>query len=256
MARRGTKFLIWLYYILFFLSTITHAEITSRKHLLFHFDKIEIEGEMSVFIEPGKRNREIEILADQAIIDSIGFRISNRTLFLEANNTFTFKRRIPFIGVSAVRSFPVEVLVKINSLKEGNVLGQSSLSLNRVRSEAFKLNFESCGNAHINEIECPNLEVFHRGTGDIFLRGSNVDMIDLEVSSSGNLTAEELFMDRAKVIHSGSGLVTLAPELWLDAKISGTGNIRLLEKPQGMVLNREHKSGNLVEEYESKKKVK
>ena len=63
-------------------------------------------------------------------------------------------------------------------------------------------------------------------------------------------------MDRAKSNPFRKWFGNISTRLWLDAKISGTGNIRLLEKPQGMVLNREHKSGNLVEEYESKKKVK
>ena len=194
---------------------------------------------MSVFIEPGRRNREIEIFADQEIIDSIGFRVFNRTLFLEANNTYTFKRRIPFIGVSAVRSFPIELFVKIDSLKEISVLGESSLSINGIHSESLQFNFESSENAFLNEIKSKELKVLHRGKGDIFLRGSRLDRVELKASGSGNLSAEELFIDQAKVTHHGTGLVTLAPSHWLDAKILGTGNIRLLEKPDGMVLHRQ-----------------
>jgi len=46
--------------------------------------------------------------------------------------------------------------------------------------------------------------------------------------------------------------VTLAPNIWLDAKILGPGNIRLLEKPDGMVLHREENAGLLLQEYENK----
>ena len=92
----------------------------------------------------------------------------------------------------------------------------------------------------------------HRGAGDVSLRGSKVDMLELKISSTGNLAAEELFIDQAKVIHTGGGLVTLAPNIWLDAKILGTGNIRLLEKPDGMVLHREENAGHLIQDYENK----
>ena len=57
-------------------------------------------------------------------------------------------------------------------------------------------------------------------------------------------------MDQAKVMHSGSGIVTIAPNLWLDAKILGTGDIRLLEKPDGMVLHREEGAGKLIQDFE------
>ena len=97
MAGKSPKSLAGFYGALFFLLGNLHGEIINRKHLLFHFDKVEISGEISVFIEPGKRNREMEIFADREIIDSVGFRVSNRTLFVDANNTYTFKRRIPFI---------------------------------------------------------------------------------------------------------------------------------------------------------------
>lgn len=222
----------------------------SRKHLLFHFDKVEILGEMNIFIEPGKRNREIQIFADQEIIDSIGFRVSNRTLFLEANNTYSFKRRIPFIGVSAVRSFPVDILVRIDSLKEVSVLGQSSLSINKISCEKFQLNFDSSGNSQINDLKCSDLKIIHRGSGDLSIKGNRIDRVELKISGTGNLGAEELFINEAKVIHQGSGLVTLVPNFWLDAKILGTGDLRLLEKPNGAVIHREEGSGKLIEEYE------
>lgn len=252
MAGKSPKSLAGFYCALFFLLGNLHGEIINRKHLLFHFDKVEILGEVSVFIEPGKRNREMQIFADQEIIDSVGFKVSNRTLFVEANNTYTFKRRIPFIGVSATRSFPVEIIISIESLREVSVGGQSSLSLHGIESESFQFNFESTGNAHINEMKCTDLKVMHRGAGEVSLRGSKVDMLELKISSTGNLSAEELFIDQAKVIHAGSGLVTLAPNLWLDAKILGTGNIRLLEKPDGMVLHRDENAGYLIQEYENK----
>jgi len=249
MARKSSRPIFILYYLFFILTTL-QAKVTNRKHLLFHFDKIEISGEISAFIEPGKRNREIEILADQEIIDSIGFRVSNRTLFLEANNTFKIKRRIPFLGLTAVRSFPVEVLVKIDSLNEVKVFGESNLFLNQIRSEKFKLHFESRGKAVLNDLKCPDLTLHHRGAGEVSLRGTRVNQVDLKISGSGDLRAEELYMDQAKVMHSGSGLVTIAPNLWLDAKILGTGDIRLLEKPDGMVLHREEGAGKLIQDFE------
>ena len=56
------------------------GEISSQRRLLFFFDKIEVNGEVDVFLNKGKRNREATIYADSEVIDSVLTRVSKRTL--------------------------------------------------------------------------------------------------------------------------------------------------------------------------------
>jgi len=226
------------------------AKVDSRKQLLFHFDKIEVKGALDVFIEPGERNREVEIYADSEIIDSIVCKVANRTLFLDANNTYSLRRRIPFIGLSAVRRFPVEVLVKIEELKEIRLLGQSNLTVKNINAPQLKFFGESSGTAHLEDVVSTEFLIHHTGSGNIALRGNKIDQLNARILGSGNLSAEELFLDHASIEHRGRGRVSIVPNLWLDAKITGPGDLRLLEKPKGMVINRAEGAGRLIEEYD------
>jgi len=249
MIKRKVRFLIGLVWAGKLLTNMTWGEVDSRRHLLFHFDKIVIEGALDVFIEPGGRNREVEIFADSEIIDSIVCQVANRTLFLDANNTYSLRRRIPFIGLSAVRRFPVEILIKIEKLNEIRLLGESNLTVKNINAPQFKFIGESSGNAHLEDLVSADLFIHHAGSGDIAIRGNKIDQLNARILGSGNLSAEELFLDHATVDHRGSGLVSLVPNLWLDAKINGPGDLRLLEKPKGMVFNRSEGAGKLIEDY-------
>ena len=49
-----------------------------------------------MFIGKGQRNREAYVYADSEIIDHMQLEVRDRTLFLDANNTFFLQRRLPF----------------------------------------------------------------------------------------------------------------------------------------------------------------
>ena len=62
--------------------------------------------------------------------------------------------------------------MKIDSLNEVKVFGESNLFLNQIRSEKFKFHFESRGKAVLNDLKCPDLTLHHRTPGDVSLRGN------------------------------------------------------------------------------------
>ena len=223
--------------------------VESKKKLLFHFDKIEIRGAIQVFVEPGRRNREIEYFANSEIIDSVQSRVVGRTLFLDANNTFDLSRRIPLIRISAQRVFPVEIMVSIESLKEARLHDQSSLVLKGVEADKILLFSNSSGSLLVDSIKCPVINLRQEGTGPVILRGRDTDLLNATVFNSGELRGEELFLDQAVIRHHGSGSLFLAPERWLDLKLTGTGSLTLLEKPEGRVIKRSENAGQLIEAF-------
>ena len=66
----------------------SQAALTKKRQLLFYFDKIEVKGAVDVYVQPGPRNEEAFIYADSDILDKISLRVREKTLFVEANNTF------------------------------------------------------------------------------------------------------------------------------------------------------------------------
>jgi len=63
MERRNLSVYIFLG-IIYFIPLLLKAELTSKRKLLFFFDKIEIRGNFDVFLIDGKRQREVTIFAD------------------------------------------------------------------------------------------------------------------------------------------------------------------------------------------------
>jgi hypothetical protein len=132
------------------------AEIKIQKKLLFFFDRIEVRGNVDVFLVEGKRLREASIYADAEIIDSIQVRVSQKTLFIDANNTYEIARRLPFLRLKAERTFPVEIVISIDELKEIRLLGQSNLTAKKLHSDQVSLFMASSGKLHIEDMISKN----------------------------------------------------------------------------------------------------
>ena len=235
---------------LFFLSVSLDARVESKKILSFHFDKIEVQGALTVFIEPGKRNRQVEYFADSSIIDSVSAEVRNRTLYLDANNSFSLFRKIPLIKLSAQRTFPIEVVVSIDKLSEIRLLGQSNLRMKNVSGKQLNIFSDSSGSFHGIDLKFESLKIRHEGSGSISLQGRDVLSLNAEMHGSGSLLCEHLFLEEALISHHGTGEVVIAPNNWLDARIFNSGNIKLLEQPRGRVFKKEGNGGDLIELYQ------
>ena len=238
MERKNPNLFLFALLLMSFSGSLA-AEITIQKKLLFFFDKIEVRGNVDVFLVEGKRLREASIYADAEIIDSIQVRVSQKTLFIDANNTYEIARRLPFLRLKAERTFPVEIVISIDELKEIRLLGQSNLTAKKLHADRISLFMASSGKLHIEDMISKELNVVHDGDGDILLKGNGVDEIKIKVSENGSLFAEELEVERATLIHQGNGVAHLNPKNWLDARIHGNGNLFLYTKPDSLVIDQQ-----------------
>ena len=236
MAKKSRLLLILLIY--WILCEFCDAKLDTRRELLFFFDKVQVKGSLDVFIKPGKRNGEAKIYADAEIIDLVRLHVSERTLFIDANNTFTVRRRLPFLKLSAERKFPVEVVVSIDRLEEIEVHENSNLTCTNLSGSNIKVFSSSNGLIHFENLLCENLQVRHEGAGNIFLRGRKITKLQAHLHGSGSFQAGDLPVDEAIISHHGNGLVEISPERWLDARIRKNGNLLLHEKPLRMVVER------------------
>ena len=218
---------------------ILQGELESQKKLLFFFDKIEVDGNVDVFLIKGKRLREATIYADSEIISSIKAEVSRKTLFIDANNTYNIARRLPFIKLKAERTYPVEIVISIDEIREIRLLGQSNLTAQNLISEEISLFMTSSGKLHIENINSNKLSIIHEGDGDILLKGREVRELKVKISDIGSLYADELEVDRATLIHQGNGIVHLNPKHWLDARIHGSGNLFLHATPENLVIDKQ-----------------
>lgn len=233
----GNKIFCLIIALLIDASSFAYGELSSRKRLLFFFDKIEVNGEVNVFLEEGKRNREATLYADSEIIDSVITRVSQRTLYIDANNTFALGRRLPFVRLNAKRIFPVEIIISIDNLREINVHDTSNLTSVGLRSDRLSVFCSTAGKVHIENLSCPAMLLRHEGTGTVVLRGKTVKQLEAQVFGNGSLRAEDLHVEQAALTHQGKGSVHLSAQTWLDARMRGTGSLLLHRKPQKMVVD-------------------
>ena len=212
------------------------SALTKKRQLLFFFDKIEINGAVDVFVKPGTRNEEAFIYADSSVINDIGLNVRERTLFIEANNTFDISRRLPFLKLSAERTFPVEIIVHSEKLSQISSNGRGNLVLSEIRSPNLSIHKTGSGHFHLENCSIDHLSIRQDGTGPIILKGQEVSRLELKVMSDGPVFAQSLPVDRALVSHYGKNDIQINPIEFLDSRIIGSGNILLHRKPDNIVV--------------------
>ena len=88
MGRKSLKSLLSLTAALLLVPLFTNGELATKKSLLFFFDKIEIKGDVDVFLVKGKRSREVTLFADSEIIDSVYTKVKSKTLYILSSGIF------------------------------------------------------------------------------------------------------------------------------------------------------------------------
>lgn len=235
MVEEGKRYFLILSLML--LAGRASGALKVKNQMLFFFDKVHVDGALDVFIEKGKKRGKMSIYADSEIIDSVVAKVQEKTLFLDANNSFKIGRRIPFIRLNAERKFPVEVVISVEKISEITLLDQSNLTCNGIVSDRLQIFAQSSGKLHIEGLSSPAVQIQHDGTGTIVLNGNEVAELNLEMTNSGSLDGRAFSIEKVKVVHRGSGTTHLRPKKWLDARIHSSGQIFLYGKPDRMVVD-------------------
>ena len=119
---------------------VLRCKARHRSEVALFFDKVQVKGLSPMFLS--NREKEMEkqkIYADAEIIDLVHLHVSERTLFIDANNTLTIRRRLPFLKLSAERKFPVEVVISIDRLEEIEVHENSNLTCTNLSGSNIKV---------------------------------------------------------------------------------------------------------------------
>ena len=157
--------LIWVSFLVFLsVSNIpAFGILTQKRQLLFYFDKIEVNGEIDVFVEPRKRNEEALIYGDSEIIDQVSLIVRDRTLFIEANNTFDISRRLPFLKIKAERTFPVEIIIGAEKLSALSLYGRANLTVNKITASKLSVSTFGRGRFHLENSFVNSLKINQSG---------------------------------------------------------------------------------------------
>lgn len=244
---RKSSLAISFYLILLLIFSISgFAVLTKKRQLLFFFDKIDVNGAVDVFLKPGGRNEEAFIFADSEVMNEIALNVRDRTLYIDANNTFDISRRLPFLKLSAQRTFPVEIIIHSEKLSEIRLNGKGNITVSDIRTPKLSVHTTGSGRFYLENSSIDNLFIRQDGKGPLVLKGKEVSSLELIVTGDGPIWAQSLQVDRARVSHRGKNEVQLNPLKFLDSRILGQGNIILHQKPSNIVVTQKG-SGKVVD---------
>jgi hypothetical protein len=186
--------------------------ITKREITIDHFEGIKNGFSCDIYITQGN-NQHVVLEGQQNILDNLRFEVIDKILKIKYDKMVK-------------RSDPVKIYITMNNLTQVNISGSGSLvSTNRFNGlDNLDLGVSGSGNIKL-EVEARDIEMGVSGSGDIKLEGK-ANEIDISISGSGGIDSHDLEAYTCKVSISGSGDATVFVKDKLDARISGSGNIR------------------------------
>ena len=213
-----------------------NGNLTSKKISIEDFNAIRFDGVIDFNYVQSEAPATIEVTVDQNLHDYVNIEIKDRVL------------QIGFKGAK-VDHF-TKFIVKTNSkwLNEVKVSGNGNFMLNSeytgdemtIKANANglvqlknkvtvgKLNLDVSGSANMvaNNIEVDKLECDIDGSGSITLKKGTAKEGDFGIVSSGDLHALGIEIPRIECSVTGNGLAELRPTKNLKANVIGKGKIR------------------------------
>ncbi|MBK8506305.1 MAG: DUF2807 domain-containing protein [Saprospiraceae bacterium] len=186
--------------------------IIKKEMSLDHFEGIRNGFSCDVYITQGN-NQKVVVEGQQNILDNLRFEVSDKVLKIKYDKMVK-------------RSEPVKIYITMNNLTEVSVSGSGSLVSTNRFSGLGDLDLRVSGSGNVKlEVEARDIEMGVSGSGDITLEGK-ANQMDISISGSGGVDSRNLDASTCKIQISGSGDATILVKDELDARISGSGNIR------------------------------
>lgn len=174
------------------------GKIASESRNVSGFTAVELAGSADVTVTVGKAD-SVTVEADDNIVPLIETRVSNGKLFISTKP-----------GTDLLTSNGVHVTVMMQSLNG--------------------LTLSGSGKMDISGMSGPQLALDLPGSGDLTVTGT-ADHVSISLLGSGNVVCNGLKAHTADVTLLGSGNITVYADQSLDAKLSGSGNIRYEGNP-------------------------
>lgn len=186
--------------------------IVKKELNLSHFEGIRSGFSCDVYITQGDQQK-VEVEGQQNILDNLVMDVSGEILKIK------YDRMVK-------RAEPVKVYITMDNLVEASVSGSGSLVSTSKFTGLGDLEVSVSGSGDLKlEVDAEDIDMSVSGSGDIELGGSAQDLV-MSISGSGGIDSRDLMARDCRVSVSGSGNATVYVKNALDAKISGSGNVR------------------------------
>ena len=186
--------------------------IVKKEVSLSEFEGIKNGFSCDVIITQGSKQK-VTLEGQQNILDNLELEVSGRVLKIKYDHMVK-------------RAEPVKIYITMPRLTEASLSGSGSLTTTNKFSGLGDLDVSVSGSGDVSlEVDAKDINMNISGSGDISLAGS-ANYIDVRISGSGGVDSRDLEADGCEVSISGSGNATVYVKERLEARISGSGNVR------------------------------
>lgn len=139
----------------------------------------------------------------------------------------------------------LKVIASSPSLNQVNIKGSADVYLKgAIKGNDLNLNIAGSGDIEAENLQYTNIFALVKGSGDIDLKNVKATTVMSEVNGSGDISAEKLAATNVVATVAGSGDIVCYASRQLDARVSGSGDIKYKGSPS--VVNKQGKKNSIT----------
>lgn len=163
-------------------------------------------------------NDRVWVRAEENLVPYIRTRVQNGVLRIYTDNVTLRPRQEMVVEVD------VRTLRRIDSSGSGFIFGDL------LNADRLEVNTSGSGAINLPGLLADSLVIISSGSGDVTTSG-DVESLRVNMSSSGRVETRDLTAFEADATISGSGSATIRVRDYLNAVLSGSGNLRYFGSP-------------------------
>lgn len=197
-----------------------NKEVINQTRSIGNYDRIAVTGMMDVQLIAGNEGR-IDLEAESNLMEYIETEVSGGQLKISVQKG---------VNLQPSRNYPIKITVPFENLDAVTLTGSGHVrNTDIISARNFKVSVTGSGNMNLN-LEVENLEGSITGSGDVKLRGVAREF-KCSVTGSGDFLGYDLKVEKVNASVTGSGDIEITVQDELQARISGSGDIKYRGNP-------------------------
>jgi len=195
------------------------GNVINKTRTVGSFDKVSVAGSFDVFLVKGNEGK-IDIKIEDNLVNYLITEVDKGKLKIK------WKK-----GVSIRSNKTTQLTVYFNDIEGISLSGSGDIiGKDIIKSNDFGIALAGSGDIDLH-IESNTIEAAISGSGDIELKGKTKEF-SASIAGSGDIDAYDLNTEKSVLKISGSGGMTLTVTNELQARISGSGDIKYKGNPR------------------------
>jgi hypothetical protein len=201
---------------------ILSGQMVKESRSLPEFKRINLCMSADVTISQGE-NQQVEIEADQQVIELIETSLKDNTLTIKTKNSIFQNRGSAKIHIT------IPVIESLSVTGSGDITGTTP-----IHADEIEIFISGSGSVTLQELAANDVSTTITGSGNILLVGTSPVNGKLEgtITGSGDLDTEKLPVENADITITGSGTANVTALRELETNITGSGSVYYKGNPR------------------------